>query len=341
MAFGTLLAYSLGAAMSWHYVAVFGACVPVLLLFALGFISDSPYWYVQRGDDKKACQVMEKFRSSDANALSELLAISDTLKTDTNELSLRESIKLLATRQYRRPFLILNFLFILMFFSGTVTISFYAVDVFRMATSGVDQYLSAIVIGIIKLIGTVLFVPAVRYYSRRLLLCLSSLVMGLSLLVLAVFMYARENGGSMGETFESLYWLPLCCVTFYIIADALGLGSIPFLYVGEFFPSEMRSVMSGLTIGLSNLELFLAVKTFPNLCNTIGDSGAYWLYAAVCFTTIIFVLMCVPETRGKSLQDIEKYFGYKENLHVSPFPTPKDTPTSSPRYPRLSLQFTL
>ncbi len=56
---------------------------------------------------------MEKFRSSDANALSELLAISDTLKTDTNELSLRESIKLLATRQYRRPFLILNFLFIL------------------------------------------------------------------------------------------------------------------------------------------------------------------------------------------------------------------------------------
>jgi facilitated trehalose transporter len=136
-----------------------------------------------------------------------------------------------------------------MFFSGTVTISFYAVDVFRMATSGVDQYLSAIVIGIIKLIGTVLFVPAVRYYSRRLLLCLSSLVMGLSLLVLAVFMYARENGGSMGETFESLYWLPLCCVTFYIIADALGLGSIPFLYVGEFFPSEMRSVMSGLTIG--------------------------------------------------------------------------------------------
>jgi hypothetical protein len=57
-----------------------------------------------------------------------------------------------------------------------------------------------------------------------------------------------------------------------------------------------------ITLGLSNLELFLAVKTFPNLCNTIGDSGAYWLYAAVCFTTIIFVLMCVPETRGKSLQ---------------------------------------
>ena len=57
MAFGTLLAYSLGAAMSWHYVAVFGACIPILLLIALGFIFDSPYWYMQQGDDKKACQV--------------------------------------------------------------------------------------------------------------------------------------------------------------------------------------------------------------------------------------------------------------------------------------------
>ena len=58
MAFGTLLAYSLGAAMSWHYVAVFGAFIPILLLLALGFIFDSPYWYMQQGDDKKACQVM-------------------------------------------------------------------------------------------------------------------------------------------------------------------------------------------------------------------------------------------------------------------------------------------
>jgi hypothetical protein len=61
MALGTLISYSLGAIMSWHYVAVFGACIPVLLLIALAFISDSPYWYMQQGDDKKACQVIIVF----------------------------------------------------------------------------------------------------------------------------------------------------------------------------------------------------------------------------------------------------------------------------------------
>ena len=57
MALGTLISYSLGAAMSWHYVAVVGGCFPVVLMVALTFISDSPYWYMQQGDDKKACQV--------------------------------------------------------------------------------------------------------------------------------------------------------------------------------------------------------------------------------------------------------------------------------------------
>ena len=95
-----------------------------------------------------------------------------------------------------------------MFFSGNVTVSFYAVDIFRMATSGVNQYLSAIILGVIKLVGTILFVPAVRYFSRRLLLCCSALIMGLSLLTLAVVMYSRETGGSIGDKFEGLNLIP-------------------------------------------------------------------------------------------------------------------------------------
>jgi hypothetical protein len=61
--------------------------------------------------------------------------------------------------------------------------------------------------------------------------------MGISLLVLSFVMYSRENGGQIRNTLDGLYWLPLLCVTIYILADAVGLGSIPYLYIGEFFPS--------------------------------------------------------------------------------------------------------
>ncbi len=99
--------------------------------------------------------------------------------------------------------------------------------------------------------------------------------------------------------------------------------------------------MSGLTVGITNLEMFIVLKTFPMLCLKVGDSGAFWLYSAVCFAAIFLTLIFVPETKGKSLEDIEQYFGYKESLHVSPYLTPKMSPALSPAYPRLSLQFTL
>lgn len=195
----------------------------------------------------------------------------------------------------------------------------------------------------IKFIGSLLYIPAIKYFTRRMLLCSSSLVMGLALSILGLAMYSHETGsvGDMGR----LYWLPLLCVTVYMLADPIGLGSIPFLYTAEFFPTEMRSVLSGITVGLSNLELFIVVKTFPNISGQIGSHGTIWIYAGFCFAAVIFTLMAIPETRGKSLEEVESFFGRKESLHVTPFQSPVGTPVLAKKglasYPHLSLQFTL
>jgi len=342
LAFGALVSYGLGALVSWHYVAIIGVFIPFLMLPGLIFLHDSPYWYLQNGDEKKALQVMEHFRSKDSNSLAELLAISDSLQTTADEFSFKESLYNLTRRQYRRPFLILNFLFVLMTFSGNFAITFYAVDIFHKATNQINEYLSAVIIGLIKFLGALLYIPAIKYVSRRILICGSAFVMGISMAILGLAMYSHETGLLH---MDHITWLPLLCVTLYMIADPIGLGSVPFLYIGEFFPSEMRSLLSGITVGLSNLELFIVVKTFPNLTNMMGDSGTFWFYAGCCFVTILFTLVWIPETKGRTLQDIEQYFSYKESLHVSPLPTPVGTPATSKRglapYPHLSVQFTL
>ena len=67
----------------------------------------------------------------------------------------------------------------------------------------------------------------------------------------------------------------------------------------------MRSLMGGLTIALSNLELFIVVKTFPNLEELMGDHGVFWLYAFACFGAIIFTLSYVPETKDKELAKVD------------------------------------
>jgi len=339
LAFGALLSYGLGSVISWHYVALIALAVPILMIPGLLSLPDTPYWYIQKGDEKKALQVIEKFRESGANTLAELLAVSDSLKTNVKELSWKEAIVRLTQRQYRRPFLILNFLFFLMSFTGNFAITFYAVEVFQH--TNINEYVSAIVIGGIKFIGAILYIPLVKYFSRRMLICGSSFVMGVAMSVLGLAMYSHETGWY--SYLDSLFWLPLLCVTIYMLADPIGVGSVPFLYLGEFFPAEMRTVLSGLTISLSNLGMFIVVKTFPNLTSLMGDSGTFWLYAGFSFVLIIYTLVWIPETKGRTLQDIERYFNHKESLHVTPLPTPLATPATTKKglYPHASIQFTL
>lgn len=342
LAFGALTSYGLGALVSWHYVAIFGLCIPLLLIPGLCFLHDSPYWYLQKGDEKKALNVMEKFRQEGSNALAELLAVSDSLRlSNFHQLSWKDAIEKFTQRQYRRPFLTLNFLFLLMTFTGNFAITFYAVDVFTRSGQGrINEYVSAIIIGAIKFLGALLFIPAVQRFSRRMLIVTSAFIMGVSMAILGLAMYAHETESL--TQIDAISWLPLLCVTLYMLADPIGVGSVPFLYLGEFFPTEMRSILSGLTICLSNLELFIVVKTFPNLTEMMHNSGTFWLYAGFCFVTILYTLVWIPETKGRSLQDIEKYFSFKESLHVSPLPTPSGTPAAERKKSiSASIQFTL
>ena len=186
LATGTLLSYCLGAIIDWHFVAIIAAAIPMILIPGLLLISNSPYWYLQQGEDKKALQAIEKFRATDVNGLSELLAIADSLKTSelppevtstsdnvqpkTGMERVKKTLeKIFGKRKNRRPFFILNMLFLIMRFSGSYVISFYAVEIFRKAdphhvNDAYDsrEYLSAIGVGVIKLIGSLLFIPAIR-----------------------------------------------------------------------------------------------------------------------------------------------------------------------------------
>lgn len=353
LATGTFLVYCLGAILDWNIVAAIAVGIPVLMAPGLLLISNSPYWYLQMGDEKKALQAMEKFRSSEANGLSELLAIADVLKgtqtpcdEEDNQNSKRLSIKCqflrLTKRQNRRPFLILNALMILLLLSGKYIIGFYALEIFRESSDGVSgmhEYLSVIVVGAIKLMCTLAFIPAMMYMNRKILLWSSALVMATAIAVLGVAMYAHNTANLF--PYELPFWLPLLCVTVYMAAESLGLGSIPYVYIAELFPAEMRAFLSGLTMSLVNLELFIAVKTFPMLSHSTIDGVPFWISCGACVASILFVILFVPETKGLSLEEIESHFAHKINLHVTPFPTPAPQRKGGRAHLSQSIQFTL
>jgi len=322
MSIGVLLMYTMGSWLPWHYAAAICTVVPCVLVMSIYHYHDSPYWYFSIGKEKSAHSAIEQFRGPGANVVSEIFTIQQDVESSATveEKSFFSSVLTVFTdKKYLKPFFILNFLFFLMVFSGKFTIDFYAVDFFKNTGSHINEYISAVIIAFIHLIGSLLFIALVKKVSRKMLLSISSLVMGVSLSVMAIWMYFSN---------VTTDWVPILCLLTYMLAAPLGLCSLPFLYIAEFYPSELRSVLAGLTTMITNIMMALVVKTFTNMENMLGHHGVVWLYAAACFGAILLTLSYVPETKDKSLTVIhDKFARLRKPERASPWVTPLPSPS--------------
>jgi facilitated trehalose transporter len=106
-----------------------------------------------------------------------------------------------------------------------------------------------------------------------------------------------------------LGWLPLLCLMSFIISYSIGFGAVPQLVMGELFPSEYRHRLGTISASFSLGCTFLVVRTFPMMATTMGLANVYGLYAACCLTAVVFVGFFLPETKGKTLEEISKFFG--------------------------------
>merc|ERR1712158_249043 len=214
MSVGVLLVYTMGSWLPWHYAAAICTLVPLCLLAALSPYFDSPYWYFSIGKEKNAHMAIEQFRGPATNVVSEIFTIQQHVESSQSEEDISfftAVIKVFTEKKYFKPFFILNFLFFLMIFSGKFTIDFYAVDFFqKTGSSSINEYISAVILAFIHLVGSLLFIALVKKLSRKLLLSISSLGMGISLAITGAWMYF--------STSQTADWFPIISMLIYMLA---------------------------------------------------------------------------------------------------------------------------
>lgn len=150
-------------------------------------------------------------------------------------------------------------------------------------------------------LGTVLAIFAIDRFGRRALLITSMSVMCVTICILGAYFYLDEHNNAQG-----LGWLPLVCLSFYNTAFALGIAPVPWLMNGELFAPEVRATGSGMATMTNWLLASVIIKTFPNLQEALGTPGTFWLFSVFAFAGIIFIVLVVPETKGKSLVEIQE-----------------------------------
>lgn len=149
----------------------------------------------------------------------------------------------------------------------------------------------------------------VERFGRRTLFLMSTAIMSIAMFALGAFFYIQEHYDE--ETVASLGWLPLTSLIVFIAAFGLGAGPMPWLMFGEILPAKVRGP-GGSAAAFSNWFLaFIITLTFVDIQEAMTPAGAFWMFGCFCILAVLFSIFLLPETKGKTPEQIQSYFGIR------------------------------
>ncbi|XP_015604212.1 facilitated trehalose transporter Tret1 [Cephus cinctus] len=297
---GILFVYLTGFTQNYAYIALICALIPALVLITLPFMPESPVWLMnqnRREDAKAALQYFRGKRYSVEKELSELQLIKDSQEDAASIMDLKNHVKAM---------IIALGLSIFQQLSGINAVIFYSQTIFAAAETNISSILCSVIIGIVQVVATCGSSFFIDHAGRKVLLLLSSTVMAACLFVLSAYFHFQT-------VLSSLFWVPLVSLTVLVIVFSLGFGPIPWLIVGELFPSNVKGTAGSVAAATNWSLAFMVTKFFPTMMNNVGIAGSFVIFAFVCVAGTIFISTVVPETKGKSLEEVQnELYGIRE-----------------------------
>ncbi|XP_012533979.1 facilitated trehalose transporter Tret1-2 homolog isoform X2 [Monomorium pharaonis] len=311
IALGVLIVYIFGYILpsDWRLVALLCALFPLcaIALTAL-IVPESPLWLRDRNRPEEALEIMKKFRGipKDQPAPAEVLFELKPRPQKKNQNILKHLVK----RSSLVPFGIMLSYFFFQQFSGIFVIIYNAVGIMEKSGVKVNPYLGAVLIGVARFIASLLTAGVSRKFGRRIPSMISGVGMTIFMGGLSLYLYLAENGTVMADGGV----VPVICMAMYIFTSTLGYLVVPFAMVGEVFPSKVKDILSGMTVAIGYLFSAATVKTYPDMESQMGMHGVFLFFAIVSLVGAIFILMFLPETKGKTLREIEDMFSRKKKV---------------------------
>jgi sugar porter (SP) family MFS transporter len=277
-------------AWRWMFTAV---AVPALLFFAGSlFIPESPRWLVKNGRPERASRVLARI----GGAAFADAGVRDIQSTLSRQETQRVRFQDLLEPKMTKILLVGVTLAVLQQWSGINVIFNYAEEIFREAGYGVSSIMFNIVItGAVNLLFTLIAIQTVDRFGRRALMLVGCAGIGFfhALIGLAYLLHLK------GPVVVAPVLATLACYGF-------SLAPITWVLISEIFPNRTRGAAVSVSTSALWIACFVLTYTFPLLSGALGPAKTFWLYALICAGGFVFIFRRVPETKGKTLEQIER-----------------------------------
>ena len=287
-----MLLASWNVQLGWRWMFTAVAVPAVIFLVASFAIPESPRWLLIHRRAEQAFKVLRKIGGSAEYGAAEVKAISIALQDE--EIRTGSWLGLLQPG-VRTVLLVGILLAVLQQWSGINILFNYAEEVFRAAGLGANQILLDIVVtGAINLIFTLVAMAVVDRIGRRPLMLFGCIGIGVSHLLAGLAYHTGQKGAPV-------LVLTLCAIACY----AMTLAPLTWVLIAEIFPNRLRSLGVSAAVCALWISSFALTYSFPFINRSLGSAGSFFTYGAICLAGAVFVFFLVPETKGRTLEELE------------------------------------
>ncbi|KAJ8920251.1 hypothetical protein NQ315_011912 [Exocentrus adspersus] len=298
---GILFTCIVGSFADWTMLSLILAVAPVVFGVSFLFMPETPVYLVEKARVEEAEKTLKELRGSNYDVSAELKTIQkEMLESQEKKASIGDIV---SDKANVRAMISVMGVLAFQQFSGINAVVFYTVSIFRAAGTNMSPSLSAIIISLVQVVVSYISILIVEKANRKFYLMVSSSGMLLCLAGLGMFFHLK----SLGVNVDHLAFIPLGSTVLFMVSFSLGYGPVPWMLISEVFAPEIKGVASGVAILANWVFAFIVTFFFPIINANLGDHVTFYIFAFVMACGTIFVHFVVPETRGKSLVEIQEY----------------------------------
>ena len=278
--------------IGWRWMFGSGVFPSVIFLALLFFVPESPRWLAQKQRWNDAEFILARVNGA-RKAKTELDEIKAALNIEKSSFS--DIVK----PGVRKALMIGIILCIFSQVTGINAIMYYAPEIFKATGDASSSALmQTVLVGVINVLFTLVAIKYVDKWGRRTLLLVGSSGMAVCLAIVGSAFYFGFAEG----------YLVLIAILAYISFFAISLGPLAFVVISEIFSNRNRGAAMSVCIFFLWTSVYLVSQTFPMLLASIGSAFTFWIYMVMAIVAFFFILKMIPETKGKSLEEIELYW---------------------------------
>ncbi|XP_055593542.1 facilitated trehalose transporter Tret1-2 homolog [Uranotaenia lowii] len=304
---GMLFIYSLGYMFKddWRFVCVLCGIFTLVSLISVVPIPESPSWLVAKNKMPKAEKSLKKVRAIKENNHPKIHEELDNLADNIARFRASQTSKskwvVLKKPEVYKPLTIMCTFFFFQQFTGIFVIIVYAARFSIEAGVNIDPFLSAVFVGATRVVTTILMSFISDKFGRRPPALFSGFGMATCMFGLAACAVYPVND-------TALHWIPTFLLVAFIFCATLGFLTLPFAMIAEMYPTKVRGFVAGITIFVGYTMSFIIIKVYPAMVHLLGNENVFLFFGIVAVIGIGFVYFFLPETKGRTLEQIENYF---------------------------------